>query len=267
MDVANVVRVLLRHWFMVLIGLTLTLGSAYAVYKVIPRTYEATAQTMLLLRPTASNPDLETSPFLYLPDGVTALARVVAVIPNTPEYRESMEAEGFEPNYTVALPTRDPIVVFTVEGADPENALLTRDELVARFMADLDRVQEEEGVPDRQWAHLRVLHSSDVPTTQSGTALQGAAGVVGLGGLLTLLGVALLERRSHRRVVKHSRESEDLRAFRAEEDPGGSPPRRRSDPNPEGAAGHSRSRSRSAARAPAHASDADAVPLRDHVGS
>lgn len=258
MDLVNIVRVLLRHWLPLLLGLTLVGVSAYAVYRVTPRSYEATSQIMLLLRPTASDPELETSPFLYLPDGLTALARVVTLIPNTPGYRASMAEDGFEPAYTVELQARDPIVLFTVEGSDPANALRTRDELMARFAADLDRVQEEEGVPDRQWAHFRVLQTSDVPTTSSGTAFKRAAGVGVFGGLLTLLGIALLERRAHGRVPRTVRESPESgsQPTHAEDEFGGSASSR-SEGVPEGVEDRPPSGSRSAARDPVHASETE----------
>jgi hypothetical protein len=209
MDFATVVRVLLRHWLVLLIGFALAVGGALAAYRSAPRSYEASSQVMLLLRPTASNPELETSPFLYLPDGLTALARVVTLIPNTPEYRASMAEEGFEPAYSVELQARDPIVIFTVEGPEAESVLRTRDELMTRFAEDLDRVQTEEGVPDRQWAHFRVLQASDVPAAQAGGAFQRAAAVAALIGLLTLGTIALLERRSRRRAAAPEGHSAD----------------------------------------------------------
>lgn len=225
MDFANVARILLRHWVVLLLGVALSVGSAFLVYRTTPRSYEAVSQVMVLLRPTAQNPEIETSPFLYLPDGLTALARVVTLIPNTPEYRNSMAAAGFEPDYSVDLQARDPIVLFTVAGPDPDNVLRTRDELMDRFAADLDRVQEEEGVPDRQWAHFRVLQTSDIPTALSDAAFKRAAGVGAIGGLLTLLGVALVERRSRRRALRAVR-AEGL-ATAGEDGSAGSAPRRK----------------------------------------
>lgn len=196
MDLSRLVRVLLRRWRILLIGMVVSVGAAYFVYSETPRTYEARSQIMMLMPPTASNPEIEISPFLYLPDGLSSLARVITLIPTTAEYQESMAAQGFEPAYTVLLDAREPIVTFTVEGASPANVLRTRDELMTRFADDLDRVQEEEGVPERQWAHVRVLHSGDSITASSGDALRNAAAAGMLGAIATLLVIALRERRS-----------------------------------------------------------------------
>lgn len=205
MDFAHVVRVLLRRWLIMLLGLAAAGGAAFAAYQSTPRSYEASSQVMVLLSPKAANPDLETSPFLYLPDGLQALARVATLIPGTPEYRAAMAAQGFEPAYTVTLQTREPLVTFTVESSDPANALETRNELMRRFSSDLDRIQREEGVPQRQWAHIRVLHASDTLTASSGSALRTAAAVGVVLLLVTLLVVALVERRSTRRTGQAKR--------------------------------------------------------------
>lgn len=194
MDLSRLVRVLLRRWRILLIGMVVSVGAAYFVYSETPRTYEARSQIMMLMPPTASNPEIEISPFLYLPDGLSSLARVITLIPTTAEYQESMLAQGFEPAYTVLLDAREPIITFTVEGTSPANALRTRDELMTRFANDLDRVQREEGVPERQWAHVRVLHSGDLLTASSGDALRNAAAAGMLGAIATLLVIALRER-------------------------------------------------------------------------
>lgn len=199
MDFARLLRVLLRRWLILLVGFLLSAGAAFGVYRVMPRTYEASSQIMLLLRPTANNPDIEVSPFLFLPNGLNTLARVITLFPNTPEFRASMIQAGFESTYTVALQPQNPIVTFTVEADEPTATLRTRTELMRRFSADLDRVQTEEGVPKRQWAHVRVLEESSHVSVRSGDAFRNAAGVGVGGAVLTLLVIALVERRSTRR--------------------------------------------------------------------
>lgn len=196
MDFAKLVRALLRRWLILVIGIVISGGAAYAVYRYTPRTYEGTSQVMLLLPPTGGSADVTISPFLNLPAGLSTLARVLTLPPATPEYRASMAASGFDATYSLSVQPQNPIVTFTVEDRDPVRVLRTRDELMRRFAADLDEIQTTEKVPRRQWAHVRVLVSSNEVTSRSGDGFRNAAGVGVAGALLTLMVVVLLERRS-----------------------------------------------------------------------
>lgn len=196
MDVGRLVRALLRRWLILLIGLIVSVAAAAAVYFQTPSMYQSTSQAMVLLPRTASSPDEATSPFLYMPDGLTTLARVVVLIPNTPEFRRTLAEDGFGAQYEVSVESTAPIVRFSVEGADPQVVLATRDELMRRFAAELKRVQTEEQVPQRQFAHMRYLEASAEVDPLGGDRLRGAAVTAVLGGLLTLAVIILLERRS-----------------------------------------------------------------------
>lgn len=202
MDFARLLHVLLRRWVIVVVGLVVSLAAAFGVYKVIPRSYEATSEVMLLLRPTANNPNYTVSPFLYLPDGLNTLGRVLMTTLNTPEARASMASDGFRAGYTIELQRQGPIVGFTVVGPDLTNTLETRAELMRRFESELSRIQKDEEVPSRQLAHTRVLEASDHVSVVSEDAFRGAAGTGVAGMALTLLVIALVELRSRRRAER-----------------------------------------------------------------
>lgn len=195
MDLADGIRVVLRRWLIVLIGLALTLGAAYLVYTRSPQSYQTSARLLLLLPPGAQGGELPNSPFLYLPNGLNVLAGHVAIAPNTQAFRRAMVDDGYTAGYQVGVDPGDPIITVTVSGGDPGGVIETRDALIERLTDELDRVQDEELVPDRQRAHFRTAGLNDTAAPMGGNKLQGAAAAVAIGGLLTLLVAFLVDRR------------------------------------------------------------------------
>ncbi len=187
MDLAAAIKVMIRRWPVLVAGLVMTLGGVAYIYSTAPVTYESRGQVMVLLPSTASSPDYEVSPFLYMPSGLTTLARVVSLIPTTEQYRASMRAAGFDSEYEIGLDDRAPIVTMSVQGSDPHDVLATRDELVARFGRELQRVQMEERVPKRQFAHLRTLEASVTAEAVTGSRMRAAVAAIAAGGLVTLV--------------------------------------------------------------------------------
>lgn len=194
MDLGEALRALLRRWLILLAGLLLTGGAAAWVYLETPVSYQSSGQVLVLLPPNANSPEVATNPFLYLPNGLNVLARVVAVSPTTPQFRRSMIESGFRSQYELTVETGGSMVTFSAEGTDPENVVATRDELMRRFSTELDQVQDEEGAPDRQRAHTRQLSMSDQATPMAGDRLRAVAMVGAAGVVLTLILTLVLDR-------------------------------------------------------------------------
>jgi len=203
MDFGVVLKVLLRRWLLGTLGLVLTAGAVIAVYTTSPRVYQSSSQTMVLLPPTANSPVVESSPFLYLPSGLTTLAQIVALTPATEEFRRSMAADGFVEQYEISAETTRPVIRFTVQGSDPVGVLATRDELMLRYAAELERVQLDENVPTRQFAHMRYLEASRKVDAMSGDRFRAAAGAGVAGVLLTLLAMFIIDRALRDRLSRH----------------------------------------------------------------
>lgn len=209
MDVERVLRVLLRRWLVIVIGAALSVGAAAYLYTSLSPTYRATARLLLLLPPEAEDEESDGSPFLYLPNGLDVLARVVAAAPQSVTFTESLTAQGLVATFEVAVDPASPIITIEVEGGDPQNVLATRDGVVEALEAELARVQEEEGVPERQTARARVFAAEETPTMLSGDRTRVALAVIGAGGLLTLAAAFAVDwlangrtaGRSHRRSV------------------------------------------------------------------
>jgi hypothetical protein len=195
MNLADGMKVLLRRWMIVGIGMLITAGLAVLVYERAPQAYQTNAQLLLLLPAGAQGAELPNSPFLYLPTGLNVLASHVAVAPNTQQFRESMVEDGFVETYEVGVNPGVPIINLSVTGTRPDGVIATRDAVIERLGAELERVQDEETVPDRQRAHIRTAGLNERAHAMGGDKLQRALGALALGGLLTLLVAFAVDRR------------------------------------------------------------------------
>lgn len=198
MDIAAILRTLLRRWLVVLIGVVLSAGATYQVFRMVPLSYQVTSQAIVLLPRTAASMEYETNPFLYLPTGLSVLTRVVTASSDTARFRAEMQRDGFQAQYEVDSEPREPIVRFSVEGQDPVMVGNTHRELLRRFEAELARLQAREGTPERQLAIVRFLAADAQPIAVSGDRFRAAAMTAAVGLGLTLLIAFLIERRAAR---------------------------------------------------------------------
>lgn len=212
MDLGEALRALLRRWLILLCGLALTGGVAAWVYTRTPVTYQSSAQALLLLPPNANSPEYDSNPFLYLPNGLNVLARVVAVTPTTPQFRREMREAGFTSQYELSVETGGSMVTFSSEGLDPENVVATRDELMRRFELEIGHVQDDEGAPSRQRAHMRPLAKSDQATPLTGDRLRSIAVAGGTGVVLTLILALSLDRWLLRRAQRKGAQVDETAA-------------------------------------------------------
>lgn len=203
MDIVEAVRVVARRWLVVLIGVLLTGGAAYAVATQTPRVYHTSAQMLLLLPAGAQGNEHSNSPFVYLPSGLTVLARMIALAPRTESFAQSMYDDGYTSQYELSVSNQEPSIAISVEGSDPQNVIDTRDALIIRIDEELQRTQAEESVPQHHWAHFRVSGLDETATPTGGSRLQAVGGTVAAGGLVTLLAAFLIDRlrRPHTRQV------------------------------------------------------------------
>jgi hypothetical protein len=194
MDLGSAVRVLLRRWWVLAIGLVLTLGAAGYLYTQAPPRYQATARMLLLLPAEARVVNSADSPFLYLPDGLQVLAGMVATAPKSRAFHSTMTAAGLTSQYEVGIDTASPIITISVEGSDAQNVIATRDRVIRGVQDELLTVQQQEKTPQRQLAHARVYAIEATPDLVQGDRTRVILMVLGIGGLVTLLAAFLIDR-------------------------------------------------------------------------
>lgn len=205
MTLGSALKVLQRRWLVILLGLLLTLGAAGYLYVNTPPRYQATARMLLLLPADSRGEEAIGSPFLYLPNGLNVLARIVSVSPTSREFKSRMVAQGLVSQYEVGVDTASPTLTVSVEGDDPANVIATRDGVITAVQDALLQIQQEENAPRQQTAHTRVYAAETVPDRISGDAMRGVIAVLAAGGLLTLLAAFVVDRLAHLRRARRDR--------------------------------------------------------------
>ncbi|MCC2594613.1 hypothetical protein LKO27_14505 [Tessaracoccus sp. OS52] len=194
MDVGSALRVLLRQWLVVLIGVALTVGACAYLYKTAEPRYQATGRMLLLLPADARGPDAIGSPFLYLPNGLNVLARIVSGASTGRQFRQEMAAQGLSPSFEVGVDPETPIIIISVEDTEPDNVVRTRDWLITAMNDELLKVQQEEGAPPAQTAHTRVYAAEDVPSQLGGDWTRSVLAALAAGGIVTLVAAFAIDR-------------------------------------------------------------------------
>lgn len=181
-------RVLVRRWYIVLAGLVLTAITGAAALFVVPTEYQASGQVMLLLPPIASGVDTPSNPYLNLPPELTITASIIAGSVTTKDMQEEMVDSGFPSEYSVALnPGSGPTLLITTTDSDPGAAERTRDEVIDRLRAELERIQSEVDVPERQLITARTDSVGLGAEVLPGSKVRALAVIGALGVVLTLL--------------------------------------------------------------------------------
>lgn len=194
MDLGSAVRVLLRRWIVLVIGMVLTVGLTAYLFTQSPPRYQATANLILLLPPNARGAEGAGSSYLYLPTGLQTLAGIVVSGTESREHRQQLLSEGLTSQFELGVEVGTPIITVSVEGLDPENVMATRDRVIQDLEDELATVQREENTPTRQTAHARIYGIEPSPDQLEGNRTRGLLMALGAGGLLTLLAAFAVDR-------------------------------------------------------------------------
>ncbi|MFC7621386.1 hypothetical protein [Microlunatus sp. GCM10028923] len=214
-DVLGIVR---RRWYVLLVGLLLVAGGAGAVLLKSPVSYQATGQLLLLLPPQAGG-DKPINPYLNLDPGLSTTAALIASTVNAPETQRAVAEAGHTAEYSIALiPNTGPLLVITTEGPDPQQAIATRDEVIRRLQGELDRIQNEENAPKRQFIHTRTNSTFNEAEVLTGDRTRAVA-AVGAAGMLALLFVVVIWDRVAARLRSRPRPRRGRAAAQAEQAP------------------------------------------------
>lgn len=194
---SDAVKVLVRRWVVLVIGLGLTALIGGVAITLVSTNHQASGE-VLLLPPSEPVPDGgRFNPYLNLPSGVTFTASLVAGTVTSRDSQRDMSDNGFKSAYSVAVvPGSGPLILITVEDTDPAVALATRDELIRRIGAELARIQEVEDVPTDQLIVARNFGVSAKAEVLAGSRIRALAMVVALGTVLTAIAVFAVERRA-----------------------------------------------------------------------
>ena len=189
MDLLTALKILVRQWPVVLIGLVLTVVGVVQVGGLVKPTYEAKA-TVLLLGPGTGNR------FLAFDANLEVTADALIVVMQSDTGIERVTAAGTEGGYALVR-TNGPLIEITGSAPSGEEATAT----VERVMAVLEEqlVAAQEGAPDAERITLDVL-TQPVAAPEYGSRVRAQAAVGAIGLVLTVTAGLLTDavRRSRR---------------------------------------------------------------------
>lgn len=150
-------KLMLRRWYLTLIGIAATVALAFGATILVPVTYQATAD-VLLLPPSGTGADAGGNPFLGM-GGLQPLVDVVARATSDPAVVTKLRDRGVTGTYTA---TRDettdgPILLVTADGTSAAATIATLNQVVATIGPTLRKLQENESVRSKSMAVTKVI--------------------------------------------------------------------------------------------------------------
>lgn len=202
MDLWTAVRVVGRHWRVLLVGLVLTGVMLVGVYLRLPRQYSSTG-TVIVLQASVT-----TNPLTSLDSSNQLAAAVVVTLADTGTSGAEVRARGGEADYSLVADPNLPTIAITTTSSDPGTAVHTVG-VVAAVMNDvLLQRQKDLSVPTSTWLHVVPLDTAAAATNTGGK--NKVLAIAAVLGLLAAVGLTFIAEAitGLRRRRSPSRESE-----------------------------------------------------------
>lgn len=203
MSLRELVRSLVRRWYLVVLGLLATAGLAVAAVAVTPPSHEARAYVALM--PGQATFPEGSNPFLYLGGGVTVRDVLVRVM-SSEDVSEVVLAGHPGAEYAVAPdPTGGPLTMVLAIAEEPADALATTAGVLAQLQVELDALQQSRDIPvDARFTSLELAEDRTATINRSATnravVLAVAGGVAATVLITNWLDGFVLARRGRRRL-------------------------------------------------------------------
>lgn len=185
-------RLLLRRWYSVLAGLTVTAGLAVLATQFVPITYVASAH-MVLLPPRASD-GTGANPYMGL-GGLENMADVVSIAMVDDTTMKKMIKAGVSDRFTVALDRTmsGPILLVTAEELTAAQASRSLELLMKQIPQTTLRLQTDSAIPTGSLIEVSVIGRKGEPAPARKSQIRALLVAVVAGLSLTLLGTAFLD--------------------------------------------------------------------------
>lgn len=149
MTVIQTLRGLLRHWYILVVGLLVAVIAAAGAWRAVPATYTRSSTQILLpgsgMIPSGSNPYMFVGGLAPAADIIVRGLASKNVIDQVVEGRPSTTVE-----VTRDPTTSGPVILITVESRSDRDAADALAALNQRTASLLDTLQAEENIPERQ---------------------------------------------------------------------------------------------------------------------
>lgn len=197
MDLAEIVRVMRRRWYVLLPGLLLTAGLLAVVAVLVPVSYQSQA-TVLLLNSRKATADYDGNPFLSTQTSLTGMADSLARSLGSDDSLKELRSRGAEGTFETKLAdnAQGPLLWLTVTGTDA-GSVLASDRILAAYAGErLEEFQERQSVDPEAMIRMTTIVPPQKPVAQSKTRLQYLVMAGGLGLVLSLVAAFYTEARN-----------------------------------------------------------------------
>jgi hypothetical protein len=188
-DFWSSIKVLVRRWYIVVIGLVITLGAVLAVNTLISPSYTASGSAVLSVPPNLPEKAASSNPYLAY-GNLAVAAKVVASAMNQPSVVREMKAKGATGTFVVDLdPERSsPIIIVSSQAETSADAIRTVEVVIQGVQQLLADRQKGLGAPQNTWLTAASVVTPEEANKAVGSRLRAmsAVGVLGLLGTLTL---------------------------------------------------------------------------------
>lgn len=194
MSFFTTLQVLLRRWYLVLAGLSLTALAAGAAFSTVTPTFEARG-TLLLVLPTAEVPEgTPANPFL-LYGGLAPIAEVATAGVMGDESIDRLVAMGASEDFVVERDpySQAPIIEVVARSSSEVGTLQTISMVRDAFADELARRQAAVGAPQVAWVEATDLVPATQTTELFGSQIRVLVAILALGGGATLYTIFAME--------------------------------------------------------------------------
>jgi hypothetical protein len=184
MDLAEIVRVMRRRWYVLLPGLLLTAALVVGAYVAVPVKYQSQS-TVMLLNSRKATVAFDGNPFLSTQTSLTGMADSLARNLNSDASLTALRGKGAAGTSfaKIADNAQGPLMWLTVTGTDRQ-AVLRSDQLLTAFADQrLQAFQSAQSVTSPAMIRMTTIVPPQNPVAQTKTrteylALAGSAGLV-----------------------------------------------------------------------------------------
>lgn len=196
----DAVRLLLRRWYVAVVGLVLIIGGAAYTANTVPTQYQASGEMLFLLPPDSTGARTPSNPYINLVPGLTTTAALIATEAMTKDVSTQFAADGFTTEYSVALvPSTGPLLTISTTDVDPAKAVAMRDRVMLWLKERLAARQKAVSVPESQSIYTEDTNVGKGAEIVPGDKIRALAGVGGAGMILTLLAAFAIDKLLSRR--------------------------------------------------------------------
>ena len=212
---------ILRRWYVVLLGLLITVGALFAVAGSAQPTFRAEA-TYVLVPGDTTIPEAGNR-FLYL-GGLVQARDVVLTLMNSDAVREEVLGKRSDWDYVAVADTKanGPMIVISASAPDAASAMGLREIVQSALPEQLDSLQNEASTPDEaKFTSLSLSEDAEATAESTGELrLLLVVGLIGVGLSLLAAGAidALVLSRRAARSRRKARPQQD--ALEVEDEPG-----------------------------------------------